>query len=165
MHALIIATAALTVAGCSTSGDYRDYLTAQYEASKLAAQQPPLFRLVAQEGQAISGLKSIEVFTPAAPAQIQQARPSEWAGVLGQGLSVVGALGGVYLGGEAAQGLAHVVGQSAGQGYQYINPTPVIAPKTTVVRPEVVQPPPAQVIQVPTQVIEQPTVVTVPGGT
>jgi len=168
MKTIATAALAMTLAACSTSGEYRDYLAAQHAANELAAkEQKPLVRILAQDGQPITGLKSVEVFMPQAPAQIQQARPSEWAGVIGQGLSVVGALGGVYLGGQAATNLADSVGRSSGQGFQYVNPTPIVAPATQVVRPEVVQPvvvttPAPEVVQIPTQVIDQPTLV--PGG-
>ena len=170
MKALLTIPALILLTGCASSGEYRDYLTAQHAANELAMkEQKPLFRLTAQDGQAITGLKSIEIYTPQAPTQIQQARPSEWAGVIGQGLSVVGALGGVYLGGQAATNLADSVGRSSGQGFQYVNPTPIVAPATQVVRPEVVQPvvvttPAPEVVQIPTQVIDQPVIVPVAGG-
>lgn len=165
MHTPIIAVVVLALAGCSTSGDYRDYLTAQHAANEIAAkEQKPLFRLTAQDGQPITGLASIEVYMPTAPVQIQQSRPNEFVALGQSALGVVSTGLGLKLGGDAAIGLAGAVGKAANHGYQFINATPVITPGNTIVRPEIVQPPPAQIIQVPTQVIEQPTVVTVPSG-
>ncbi|MCK0507902.1 hypothetical protein [Aromatoleum anaerobium] len=120
MRYIMMMLAALLLAGCSTSGEYRDYLTAQHEANKLAANQPPLFRLTAQDGQAITGLKSVEVFMPQAPAQIQQARPNEWAGVLNNAISTAGGVGQVIATGRAAVGIADSVGKAATLGYSHI---------------------------------------------
>ena len=111
---------ALVLAGCAST-EYRDYLTAAHEGHKLALQaQKPLVEIEAQEGQTITGLKAVRVYTPVAAPQVQQARPSEWAGVMNNALGVVGSLGGVYLGGKAAEGLANAVGGAATAGYQYI---------------------------------------------
>lgn len=162
--------AALLLTGCASSGEYRDYLTAQHAANELAVkEQKPLVRIRAQPGQQITGLAEVEVYAPQAPVQIQQARPNEWAGVANTALGITGTALGITLGGDAAIGLAGAVGKAANHGYEYVNPTPVIAPATQVVRPEVIQAPAPvvvrpDVIQIPTQVIDQPVVVPVAGG-
>lgn len=112
---------ALVLAGCSTTGEYRDYLTATHEGHKLALQnQKPLVEIEAAEGQVITGLKAVRVYTPVSAPVVQQARPNEWAGVANNALGVIGSLGGVYLGGKAAEGLATAVGSAATAGYGYI---------------------------------------------
>lgn len=114
---LIISIAAL--AGCASTGDYQAYLAAQQAANE--TQQPrPILLLEGYENQPITGLKRVEVNLPGHAPVIQQARPNEWAAVVGQGLGVIGTIGGIWAGGEAAKGLAGAVGNAAGRGYQYI---------------------------------------------
>lgn len=99
----IICAAALT--GCA-SQDYTRYVAAQSEANRLHVEtQKPLVRITAQPGMSITGLAGLEVYMPGAAPVIQQSRPSEWAGVTSQALGVVGAVGGIYAGGKAAEGL------------------------------------------------------------
>ena len=128
---IILMMLALVLAGCAST-DFRDYLTAQHAANELAMkEQKPLFRLTAQDGQSITGLKSIEVFTPQAPAQIQQARPNEWAGVLNNAISVAGGVGQVIATGRAAVGIADSVGKAATAGYGFIQ-SPGAVTTTTI---------------------------------
>lgn len=109
------------LAGCTASGDYKQYLQAQGDANRVATEsQKPLVRLTAQPGQAITGLSSLEVFMPTVMPVVQQARPSEWAGVLGQGISVLGSVAGIHAAGQAAVGLADSVGRAGTTGYQYV---------------------------------------------
>ena len=54
---------------------------------------------------------------PVAVQQILQARPNEWIGVLCQGISVLGALAGLRVSGDAAIGLANSVGSASTRGY------------------------------------------------
>lgn len=109
------------LAGCSTSGDYQAYLAAQTAANRQASEaQKPLVKLTAQPGQQITGLASLEVYTPVQAQQIQQARPNEWAAVVSQGLSVVGTVGGIVAAGRASVDLATAVGTSATAGYKYV---------------------------------------------
>ena len=116
--AIVIGVVALT--GCA-SGNYGEYVKAQSDANRLAVEsQKPMVRLTAQPGQPITGLASLEVYAPTAAPVIQQSRPNEWAGVLGQGISVVGSVLGIKYAGEAATSLADSVGRSSNAGYQYI---------------------------------------------
>lgn len=99
----IICAAALT--GCA-SQDYTRYVAAQSEANRLHVEtQKPLVRITAQPGMAITGLAGLEVYMPGAAPIIQQQRPNEWVGVVSQAIGVVGAVGGIYAGGKAAEGL------------------------------------------------------------
>jgi hypothetical protein len=83
------------VSGCAST-DYEAYLKAQSDAQAGAmAAQKPLVRIVARPGEAITGLSSIEVYTPVQAPVIQQARPSEWAGVLGNAVNVLGVVAGI----------------------------------------------------------------------
>ena len=121
MKTIIAVFAMLTLAGCASSGDYKQYVAAQSEANKLAVDtQKPLVRLTAQPGQAITGLASLEVYTPTAAPVIQQARPNEWVGVLGQGLSILGTVASLKVSGDAAIGLADSVGKWSTAGYSSV---------------------------------------------
>lgn len=170
MKILFAIPAVLALTGCASSGEYRDYLTAQHAVNELSVkEQKPLVRIEAQPGQQITGLAKIEVYAPQAVATVQQSRPNEWAGVANTALGITGTALGIKLGGDAAIGLAGAVGKGANHGYQFVNPTPVVAPEVQVVRPEVVQPvvvttPAPEVVRIPTQVIDRPTVVPVAGG-
>lgn len=119
MKTIIVLLVAL-LTGCA-SGDYGEYVKAQSDANRLAVEsQKPMVRLTAQPGQPITGLASLEVYAPTSAPVIQQSRPNEWAGVLGQGISVVGSVLGIKYAGEAATSLADSVGRSSNAGYQYI---------------------------------------------
>ena len=121
MKLLILAGALAVLTGCASTSNYDAYLSAQSAANKLAvSEQKPLVRLTAQPGQAITGLAGLEVYMPGTAPTIQQARPNEWAGVVGQGLSVVGTVLGIKYTGQAAIGLADSVGRSGTAGYAHI---------------------------------------------
>ena len=121
MKTLIVVSAMLMLAGCASSGDYKQYVAAQQEANRLATDaQKPLVRLTAQPGQAITGLASLEVYTPTAAPVIQQARPNEWVGVLGQGLGIIGTVASLKVSGDAAIGLADSVGKWSTAGYSSV---------------------------------------------
>jgi hypothetical protein len=108
------------VSGCAST-DYEAYLNAQQAATRDAqAAQKPLVRIVARPGEAITGLSSIEVYTPVQAPVIQQARPNEWAGVIGTGIQVLGVVAGIKYSGEAASNLAREVGGAANHGYQFV---------------------------------------------
>lgn len=110
----VLLIAASILAGCASTGD-KDYLQAQLAAAKEArADQKPLVKFTAHEGKDITGLASFEVYLPSAAPQLQQARPSEWAGVVGQALGVTGTVLGIRYAGQAAIGLANTVGSSNG---------------------------------------------------
>lgn len=160
---LLLLFAMALLAGCATDGDYRDYLTAQHRAIEMSlAQQKPLVELVAQPGQQITGLQALRVYAPAEVPVVQQARPNEWAAVVERAIGVGGTVLGLKISTDGSRDLVGAVGVAVGQGYQYINPTPVVAPDPIVVRPEVV-PAPAPVVVQP-EVVQVPTqVITVPG--
>lgn len=154
----IILITGLTTA-CATGPEYNQYLQAQAEANRQSIEhQKPLVRLVAQPGAAITGLQSLEVYTPSQAPVIQQARPSEWAAVAQTGLSTIATLGGIKLGGDAVIGLASQVKEAGTFGYQFIKtpgttynnsfntdsthaPTVVNQPAPVIVNPVVVTQP------------------------
>lgn len=117
MKTLLVMSSLLLFTGCATSCDYKQYVAAQQEANRLAADtQKPLVRLTAQPGQAITGLASLEVYTPASTPVIQQARPNEWAG----GLGILGTVASLKVSGDAASNLANSVGKWSTVGYSHI---------------------------------------------
>lgn len=121
MKTILVILTALVLAGCASSGEYRDYLTASHKGHELAlTQQKPLVRIEAMPGQSITGLKSVEVYTPVQAPAVQQARPSEWAGVLNNAVGVAGTVLGIHYAGRAAIGLADSVGASANAGYAHV---------------------------------------------
>lgn len=126
----IVALSALT--GCASSSDYKQYLVAQSQAHRMSIEtQKPLVRLTAHAGQQITGLASLEVYMPASAPVVQQARPNEWAAVIGQGLSIAGTVGGLYLGGRASADLARAVGSSSTVGYQFVQAAAATVTNTT----------------------------------
>lgn len=120
------------MAGCASTESYGRYLAAQAQATQAAIKaQKPLLKITAQSGQAITGLASIEVYGQAALPTFQQERPNEWAAVAQSGLQMLGVVGGVIAGGNAAEDLTNAVGKAANHGYQYIQaPGPIT---TTVI--------------------------------
>jgi len=130
----------IALAGCA-SNDYAQYLTAQSEANRASQDlQKPIVRLTAHPGMPITGLASLEVFAPQQLPVIQQARANEWAGVLGQGLSILGTVGSLYVGGKATLGVANAMAGASTAGYRYIqapaaNVTTTTAPVTTTTAP------------------------------
>lgn len=121
MKMIAVIIVAIILAGCASDKEYQTYIAAQTEANRqAAADQKPLIRIEAQEGQTITGLKSVEVYTPTAAPVIQQARPSEWVGVMQTGIGVAGTVLGIRAAGHAAVGLADSVGRAGTTGYQYI---------------------------------------------
>jgi hypothetical protein len=79
---------------------------AQQEANRLHVDtQKPLVRITAQPGMSVTGLAGLEVWMPGTAPIIQQQRPNEWVGVVSQTIGVIGAVGGIYAGGKAAEGL------------------------------------------------------------
>ncbi|MDR3351733.1 MAG: hypothetical protein LBO00_01690 [Zoogloeaceae bacterium] len=109
------------LAGCAGNRDYANYVAAQQAALQtVQAARKPLVRLEAEPGAAITGLRSLEVYMPEQTPIVQQARPSEWAGVIGTGLQVLGVVAGIKYNGEAAANLATAVGSAANAGYKYI---------------------------------------------
>ena len=125
MKALVLLLPVI-LAGCATSEDYRAYLAAQEGANLRAyAERKPLVEIEAVPGQQITGLKAMRVYLPEQPQKIEQARPSEWAGIAGQALSIVGMWGGIYYSGKNAVDIANAVGGAATKGYQFVQPPTV----------------------------------------
>ena len=110
----------LLLSACAST-DYEAYLSAQQSAIREAqTNQKPLFELEAEPGLPITGLRAVRVYMPVQAPVLQQSRPSEWAGVLGTGLQVLGVVAGIKYSGEAAANLAREVGGAASHGYQYV---------------------------------------------
>lgn len=109
---LIPILCALSLTGCASTQEYSQYVAAQQEANRAHIDtQKPLFRITAQPGVSITGLAGLEVYMPSAAPVIQQARPNEWVGVIGQAVGVVGVIGGIYAGGKATSSLLDSVGK------------------------------------------------------
>ena len=135
MKAIALIIPAL-LTGCATSEDYRMYLAAQENANVRAyAERKPLVEIEAVPGQQITGLKAMRVYLPEQPQKIEQMRPSEWAGIAGQALSIVGMWGGIYYSGKNAVDIANAVGSSATRGYGFVQPpaTPQANVTTTTI--------------------------------
>ena len=131
---MLMVMLAVGLMGCATDKDYTAYLAAQSAANdKAAADQKPLVRLVAQDGQAITGLHSLEVYTPTAAPVIQQARPNEWVGVAQTAVSIGGTVLGIKAAGAAAVGLANSVGNAGVAGYQYMQSPGAVTTTTSTV--------------------------------
>lgn len=122
------------LSGCAGGEDYVRYLEAQ-ERIAAAREQKPLLVLEAQPGQQITGLKRLEINAPPGVGQgVAALAPpprSEWAGVVSQGLGIVGAVGGVIAGGRAAEGLARAVGSAATAGYSHVQAPGAVSTSTT----------------------------------
>lgn len=171
---------ALFLAGCASDKEYGAYIAAQQEANRqAAADQKPLVRLTAQPGQTITGLASLEVYTPTAAPVIQQARPNEWVGVINTGLAVTGTVLGIHAGGIAAGRLADSVGRAGTAGYAHVQAPGSVATTTNTMTgstgvlgsgsydathtPTVVnQPAPVQIPAGSVTVVNQPAPVTQP---
>lgn len=121
MKTIIALLAALTLTACASDNDYQTYIAAQQDANRQAAtDQKPLVRLTAQPGQTITGLASLEVFTPTATPVIQQAQQSGWIGVAQTAVGVTGTVLGIRAAGQAAVGIADSVGRAGTAGYAHI---------------------------------------------
>ena len=119
----------LLISGCATTSkidpNYKAYLDAQQANSAVHKQEIQLVRIKAKEGQTITlgGVDEFTVSMPApasAPVQQQVQQPSQWAGVVGQGLSVVGTVLGIKYAGQAAVNLSNSVGSAANHGYEFV---------------------------------------------
>lgn len=121
MKRMLAIAAAVLMSACASGGDYKAYLAAHAEAQRLTADtQKPLVELTAHPGQPITGLAGLRVYMPTQAPVVQQARPNEWAAVVGQGLSIVGTVGSIVAAGRAASNLADSVGNASTAGYGYI---------------------------------------------
>jgi hypothetical protein len=163
---LLIVLFAGFLTGCASPEAYRNYLSAQSAAIKA---QKPMLRIVAQEGQPITGLASIEVYGPG--MSIQQEKDNEWARVVTSGLQVVGVVGGIVAAGQASQDLVTAVGglgikSTAIDNSSIVNDRHDIAnsynPIDSTHTPTVVTSPAPVVIQQPAPVVVQPKVVVLP---
>lgn len=144
-------------AGCASNQQAEQ---AYYQAA--AAQQGrPLVELVAEPGQAITGLQSLRVYAPTQGGvqQYRQQYHPAWS-IVGSAVQIGLP---IYLGGKAAVDLADTVGRRVGDVARDVTvveqPAPVIVeqPAPTIVDPVIV-PPADPVIVVPPDpiVIEQP---------
>lgn len=172
MNKYLFLVLVLLVTGCASDKEYAAYIAAQQEANRqAAAEQKPLVRLTAQPGQTITGLQSLEVYTPTSAPVIQQARGNEWASVVNTGLAITGTVVGIHAGGIAAARLADSVGRAGTAGYAHVqapgavttntmtNSTGVIGSGSydSTHMPTIVnQPAPLVVTQPPIQVVTQP---------
>lgn len=116
------------IVGCASNKvdpNYQAYLKAQEAQVSVHKQEIQILRIKAKEGQQIT-LGGVEEFTVSMPAPaaapVQQAvqQPSQWAGVLSQGLGVAGTVLGIKYVGQAAVNLSNSVGTAANHGYQFV---------------------------------------------
>jgi hypothetical protein len=120
MKSLVIVAMATALSACAST-DYNTYVRAQQQAfSEAVKAQKPLVEIEAEPGQDIRGLRAVRIYTPVQAPVVQQARPSEWAGVLGDGLKVVGTVLGIKYGVDAAVRLSDSAGRNAAAGYPYV---------------------------------------------
>lgn len=114
----------LALIGCATSEDYNAYLRSQHELNVAhVANQKPLVEIEAMEGQQITGLKGIRIYTPTQAPVVQQKAPNEWVGVVSQGLGILGTVAGIAVSNRGMVDLANAVGNT-NSGYR--TPTPVV---------------------------------------
>ncbi len=109
LSGLVVALA--LAGGCISAQERKDYYQAQLDAMR---ERKPLLEIEAKDGEElrISGLKTLRVYAPNGEA-VQQLR-DQAAEAAREGLGIAGAVATVYVGGEAAVGLADVVGKHAG---------------------------------------------------
>ncbi len=118
--AVIAALGVLLAAGCAGTQERVAYMQAQLKALEMQLKgRKPILVIEAMPGQElkITGLKRLAVYAPRStnPGSplIKQYR-DPWANVVTNGLGVVGAVAGIYVGGQAAVELADTVGRHAG---------------------------------------------------
>ena len=111
---LAICMVSLGFMGCATAPQQTGAEQAFYAMQK--QEQKPLFHLEVVEGQALTGLKSITVHVPPNNQGIVQYKKPEHAGLsaLREVTGVLRIAAPIYFGGEAAIGLANVVGKHVG---------------------------------------------------
>ena len=135
MNRTILAAAVVFLSGCASNSDA---IRAHYEA-QAAAHSRPLVELEAQDGQTIT-LHGVRRFVVNAPGgEVQQYREQHhpaWS-IVSDAIRI-GAP--IYLGGQAAIGLADVVGRRVGD--VSMSPTVVTQPPPLVVDPVIVEQPP-----------------------
>ena len=137
---LILLAAIALIVGCANNPSAEQ---AYYQAAA-AEQGRPLVELVAEPGQAITGLQSLKVYAPqqGGVRQYQKQYHPAW-GMASTALQIGLP---IYLGGKAAVDLADSVGRSVG----------AVARDVTVVDPVVVTQPDPTIVQMPDPVIVQP---------
>ena len=170
MRKMVFVIAVLGLAGCA-SGPSTEVARLHYEAQQSALGRP-LVQMVAQPGETISlhGVAQFSVYAPLGVGGVQMYREAHHPGwsLLGDALRIAAP---IYLGGQAAIGLADVVGRRVGD--VAMSPTVVQQPSPLVVEqppyndPIVIEQPPYNdpiVIEQPLYndpiVIEQPILVT-----
>ena len=151
MKLIITILAALILAGCATTKDVE--MAQAHYAAQAAAAERPMVRIKAQEGRdvVITGMDEMVVYAPSGPVQgYRQQHHPVWS-ILGQTLQVAAP---IYLGGQAAIGLADVVGKRVGD---------VARDVTVVEQPAPVQQPAPIIVDQPAPiVVEQPAPIFAP---
>lgn len=117
----VLVLLAVSLAGCSSTGSYDRYVSGQAAVVQAAIKgQQPLLRIIAQPGQAITGLASIEVYGPLNLPRVEQERPNEWVPVAAA--LVAGATTGYLqrVSSRASVSMAEIAVAGATHGYQHV---------------------------------------------
>ena len=116
----------ISLVGCATSEDYNAYLRSQHELNVAhVASQKPLVEIEAVEGQQITGLKALRIYTPSQAPMVQQKAPNEWVSVVSQGLGILGMVAGISVSNKGMVDLTNAVGNATSMGYRNMQ-SPVI---------------------------------------
>lgn len=85
----------VSMAGCTASKHYKEYVDAQIAVAKLQAKAPPVLEMsfVDSGGEMVE----LKIGLPQEPIIVQQVRPNEWAGVVRSGLAYGAMFGGAYV--------------------------------------------------------------------
>lgn len=142
---LVVGLAIFAVTGCMSAQEKKDLMA---QAIEYAKQQQPRLSIKGQN-MTISGVSELVSYDPLPKLDYPT---SEWAPVANSGIAGLSTVAGVYVGGQAAIGLATAVGNSAkggtwnftpqgNSGVNYYSPTGLANPTTTpapvvVVAPE-----------------------------
>tara|TARA_R110002110_G_scaffold415835_1_gene657207 strand:+ start:26961 stop:27494 length:534 start_codon:yes stop_codon:yes gene_type:complete len=167
MKSILIAVAiAMAVTACASNPSAEQ---AYYQAAA-AEQGRPLVELVAEPGQAITGLQSLRVYAPQTGGGVRQYQ-KQYHPAWGIAASAVQIGLPIYLGGKAAVDLADSVGKHVGAVARDVvvveqpDPTIVQTPDPVIVQqpgPVIVQQPPPLVVDQPPPIIVDPVVIEQP---
>lgn len=156
---LILLAAIALIVGCANNPSAEQ---AYYQAAA-AEQGRPLVELIAEPGQAITGLQSLRVYAPQTGGGVRQYQ-KQYHPAWGIAASAVQIGLPIYLGGKAAVDLADSVGRSVGAVARDV--VVVEQPAPTIVDPVIVEQPPANppiVVGPPDPIIiEQPAPIVIP---
>lgn len=159
---LILLAAIALVVGCASNPSAEQ---AYYQAAS-AEQGRPLVELVAEPGQAITGLQSLRVYAPSTAGGVRQYQ-KQYHPAWGIAASAVQIGLPIYLGGKAAVDLADSVGKSVGAVARDVvvvdQPAPITVDPVIVEQPApVTQPSPIIVGPPDPIIIEQPAPIVIP---